>query len=865
MRDGQCVDAVFIRFRVEVVIGEFCTAAISGDNCGRPFSGVQRDHRAPEIAVLIKLGIGNMVFHIVLYIVLMIAVPVVPEACPVRILAFAGNPKLVLVRAEVVEIDLNAVSRLMRNQIGMWRQNKAHTGCECRVCGRERSRLILVFIKETIHDEKPSAGLSCLAAQKCLHKGVASGKLRIQCIQDIHLVCQIGALQHPAERGSLCSRQFTGQNGQCAVPAARLQEVVVLRCTVQSFSKVRREIAVRMIDGFDFILNLLARCRGICDHIAHCWDDRLLENPGCLIIDTGAVEGMLGVEYRAAIDVGLEHIHGKQRFREGINAAHVFIGGIHDRREELVVADFVPRPRIGQSAPVVCKATQPCAKCKASHRVIAAAGGTLRVDDKILMMLLRSLKQRIILKPFFHPVVCIVNVGQNQIDALGGEEFKVFCCQLCDGICISVMMVFGKDNALDAGIVIDQIVQPVHIDQIAERVDRNTAGHQCQVNVNALLLCDRNMVLIELLEIFLIASASPCVAEIVVGVKLDCRVRLEILWNQTPYAFHRIVALHRNAGNSGIIPPCRMLCICIQRHKQQRMLRIDQHTRRGCRLCGSNDNFCCSRLVVQLRKRNVQSGASRHFTGDGFLRLAVAGKTGNCVVFQCKSKIIAENYNTFSVHCHCKNTLRFPVSKANDTAGLQCDRGDGFVQIRAGVIRKGIDLDRSVALRLQANRVLFVFQSMQFQNRELIRIRAAVCISDRDQHVVNIDPCATIIAVHLTDPTEAGTGKGQTCSSAGSVIGLLRAAFVMICAGFIDPVSGVLDLAAVAVHIYPVSSRTASYGKRCRFGAARSGGRNGDGSSGCAGHGAAINGDFSVRRGCIADSLVCGVEVQPCL
>ena len=154
---------------------------------------------------------------------------------------------------------------------------------------------------------------------------------------------------------------------------------------------------------------------------------------------------------------------------------------------------------------------------------------------------------------------------------------------------------------------------------------------------------------------------------------------------------------------------------------------------------------------------------------------------------------------------------------------------------------------------------------MQFQNRELIRIRAAVCISDRDQHVVNIDPCATIIAVHLANPTEAGTGKGQTCSSTGSVIGLLRAAFVMICAGFIDPVSGVLDLAAVAVHIYPVSSRTASYGKRCRFGAARSGGRNGDGSSGCAGHGAAINGDFSARRGCIADSRVCGVEVQPCL
>ena len=154
---------------------------------------------------------------------------------------------------------------------------------------------------------------------------------------------------------------------------------------------------------------------------------------------------------------------------------------------------------------------------------------------------------------------------------------------------------------------------------------------------------------------------------------------------------------------------------------------------------------------------------------------------------------------------------------------------------------------------------------MQFQNRELIRIRAAVCISDRDQHVVNIDPCATIIAVHLTDPTEAGTGKGQTCSSAGSVIGLLRAAFVMICAGFIDPVSGVLDLAAVAVHIYPVSSRTASYGKRCRFGAARSGGRNGDGSSGYASHGVAGNGDFSVRRWRIADSRDGGVEVQPCL
>ena len=106
---------------------------------------------------------------------------------------------------------------------------------------------------------------------------------------------------------------------------------------------------------------------------------------------------MLGVEYRAAIDVRLEHIHGKQRFREGINAAHVFIGGIHDRLEELVVADFVPRPRIGQCTPVVCKATQPCAKREAAHRIVAATGGALRVDDKILMMLLRSLKQRIIL------------------------------------------------------------------------------------------------------------------------------------------------------------------------------------------------------------------------------------------------------------------------------------------------------------------------------------------------------------------------------------------------------------------------------------------------------------------------------------
>ena len=307
----------------------------------------------------------------------------------------------------------------MRNQIGMWRQSKAHTGCECCVCGCECGRLILVFIKETVHDEKPSAGLSCLAAQECLHKGIACGKFRIQFIQDIYLICQICAFQHPAECGGLCIRQFTGQNGQCAVPAARLQEVVVLRCTVQSFSKVRREIAVRMIDGFDFILNLLARCNGICDHIAHCGDDRLLENPGCLIIDTGAVEGMLGVEYRAAIDVGLEHIHGKQRFREGINAAHVFIGGIHDRLEELVVADFVPGPRIGQRTPVVCKAAQPCAECEAAHRIIAAAGCTLGVDDQIFVVLLRGLEQRIILKPFFHPVVCIVNVGQNQIDALG--------------------------------------------------------------------------------------------------------------------------------------------------------------------------------------------------------------------------------------------------------------------------------------------------------------------------------------------------------------------------------------------------------------------------------------------------------------
>ena len=115
----------------------------------------------------------------------------------------------------------------------------------------------------------------------------------------------------------------------------------------------------------------------------------------------------------------MEHIHGEQRFREGINAAHVFIGGIHDRLEELVVADFVPGPRIGQRTPVVCKAAQPCAECEAAHRIIAAAGCTLGVDDQIFVVLLRGLEQRIILKPFFHPVVCIVNVGQNQIDALG--------------------------------------------------------------------------------------------------------------------------------------------------------------------------------------------------------------------------------------------------------------------------------------------------------------------------------------------------------------------------------------------------------------------------------------------------------------
>ena len=53
------------------------------------------------------------------------------------------------------------------------------------------------------------------------------------------------------------------------------------------------------------------------------------------------------------------------------------------------------------------------------------------------------------------------------------------------------------------------------------------------VKVDPLFLCDCNMVFIELLEILLIASASlPCVAEIVVGMKLDCRVRLEILWDQ---------------------------------------------------------------------------------------------------------------------------------------------------------------------------------------------------------------------------------------------------------------------------------------------------------------------------------------------
>ena len=48
------------------------------------------------------------------------------------------------------------------------------------------------------------------------------------------------------------------------------------------------------------------------------------------------------------------------------------------------------------------------------------------------------------------------------------------------------------------------------------------------------------------------------------------------------------------------------------------------------------------------------------------------------------------------------------------------------------------------------------------------------------------------------------------------------------------PSLGVEDFAYFAACLlYTSSSRTASYGKRCRFGAARSGGRNGDGSSGC--------------------------------
>ena len=74
----------------------------------------------------------------------------------------------------------------------------------------------------------------------------------------------------------------------------------------------------------DGLYGVFVRC-GMLDDIAEGRQNGLLEDPGGFVVHAGAVERMLGVEHHCAVGIALEHVHGKERFRESIDPAHILI------------------------------------------------------------------------------------------------------------------------------------------------------------------------------------------------------------------------------------------------------------------------------------------------------------------------------------------------------------------------------------------------------------------------------------------------------------------------------------------------------------------------------------------------------------
>ena len=66
-----------------------------------------------------------------------------------------------------------------------------------------------------------------------------------------------------------------------------------------------------------------------------------------------------------------------------IDPAHILIAWLAVWLKELSIARLIPSPSIGQCAPVICQASQPCAHSEATHCIKAGAGGALGVDDTV--------------------------------------------------------------------------------------------------------------------------------------------------------------------------------------------------------------------------------------------------------------------------------------------------------------------------------------------------------------------------------------------------------------------------------------------------------------------------------------------------
>ena len=766
---------------------------------------------------LIKLGIFDVVGHILRYMALIVSVPgaVRGYGCPVNIVqALSGYPKLVLVSTEVIEFDLESIRRLAGDQVGVGRQGELQFGGKAALHGGDLSGLIRILVEGTVHHQP-----AMTTAQEFLGEGRALVAGRVVGGQHILLLLlrpssEITDGQSLADRSKVGALHILREERKHPIAPSGLKNIGVGVVSVKTCCVVLGQIpAIGENARFDLVCyGVFVRC-GMLDDIAEGRQNGLLENPGGFVIHAGAVERMLGVEHHCAVGIALEHVHGKESFREGIDPAHILIAWLAIWLKELSIARLIPGPSIGQCAPVICQASQPCAHSEATHCIKAGAGGALGVDDKVLVVLLSGIMQFIcVVEPLLHHIRArLINIGQYQIAALLCHQLQVLGRHLCHAYRVAVVVVLREDDALDTFMGIDECDQLIIGDGTREIAERGSSSHQREVDVDVLFrirlvpiifFCLINEIAVPCPKPVVVAVPAVAVTDKVIGVELDGGVRLEIIRNIVPDASDTQIALGGDASGLASLPPVLLLGLCVDADKQKGMLLVHRHTRcflhapaqygdspfRGLRTVIFEP---CDELALPRRQTN------QHRLRTGGIHLCQS------IRFHGVLQLVGEDGHPVAMHGSGKDADALVHLQEDGRGGMDDHGTDGGIQ-RTVVILKGIHLDGSTAFCLHLDGVLSFGQTPQFQDHGLKGITAGgVCIADGHQLAVHIYSAKTVVAIHLTDPAEAGASEGEAGCRSRGVLGLLRPALIMPAAVLIDPAAGVGDAPVMAVHPHP--------------------------------------------------------------